>query len=184
MIHYKELPDQELIELLRVDDTRAFAEIMKRYRAPLISFAGNKLGDLPHAEDLVSDVFTYIWEKRDVLVINSNFRGFLFKAVRNGVLAHFRRQKIQREYLDYAMVMAVTEQDRTDHKVRHEELNRYIEKEIAALPKNMREVFCLNRKGNLSRKEIAAQLNMPENSVRTNMGRALKILKRRLRWIL
>ncbi|MNL67317.1 RNA polymerase sigma factor [compost metagenome] len=55
-----------------------------------------------------------------------------------------------------------------------------IEKEIAALPQKMREVFELSRKQNLSHKEIAEQLGISEQTVSKQVTNALKILKTKL----
>ncbi|MNL14213.1 RNA polymerase sigma factor [compost metagenome] len=64
--------------------------------------------------------------------------------------------------------------------MRHNNLVALIEKEIEALPEKMRIVFELSRKNAMTRKEISEHLGLPENTVRTNMNRALKILKGKL----
>ncbi|MNE57830.1 RNA polymerase sigma factor [compost metagenome] len=73
-----------------------------------------------------------------------------------------------------------TNQNATDYLIRHNDLSALIEKEIAALPRRMREVFELSRKTNLSRKEIANELNLSEQTVKSHMHHALRILKTKL----
>jgi RNA polymerase sigma-70 factor (ECF subfamily) len=52
-----------------------------------------------------------------------------------------------------------------------------IESEISALPPKMREVFELSRKLNYTHREIAIQLNLSEQSVRSHVKGALRILR-------
>jgi RNA polymerase sigma-70 factor (ECF subfamily) len=59
-------------------------------------------------------------------------------------------------------------------------MEELIEKEIAALPPKMREVFELSRKANLNYREISEKLNISDNTVKKQMSNALKILRSRL----
>lgn len=55
-----------------------------------------------------------------------------------------------------------------------------IEKEIDALPPKMREVFKLSRQHHLSHSQIAAKLDISEQTVSKQITNALKILRTRL----
>jgi RNA polymerase sigma factor (sigma-70 family) len=68
----------------------------------------------------------------------------------------------------------------TDNYIREKEFSQIIEKEIAALPDKMRQVFELSRRQNLSRKEIAEKLNLSEKTVKNQITNALKILRGKL----
>jgi RNA polymerase sigma-70 factor (ECF subfamily) len=68
----------------------------------------------------------------------------------------------------------------TDIQLRERELQRIIDKEIAALPPKMREVFLLSRKEYLSHKEIAIRLNISEHTVKNHIKAALKTLRQSL----
>ncbi|MNL51185.1 RNA polymerase sigma factor [compost metagenome] len=71
----------------------------------------------------------------------------------------------------------------TDHLVRENQMAILIEKEIAALPLKMREIFEMSRKQHLSHKEIADQLQLSEQTVSKQVSNALRILKAKL-WFL
>ncbi|SMC98125.1 RNA polymerase sigma factor [Pedobacter nyackensis] len=180
MTDYKELSDVELVDLLRTSDHSAFNEIVKRYSGLLINFAYRRVADLPLSEDIVCDVWADLWEKRLELVIHKGLEPFIFTAVRNRVLDHHRHQKVSQKYIDNFRDFLSEEYNKTDHLVRYNDLLTLIEREIAALPENMRKVFELNRKTDMTRKEIALSLNMPENSVKSNMQRALRMLRSQL----
>lgn len=65
----------------------------------------------------------------------------------------------------------------TDHLARERMLAKQIEKEIENLPPRMREVFELKRKQNLSYKQIAIAMNISELTVKTQMNKAIRILR-------
>lgn len=180
LVNYDELPDLELVSLLRTSDHSAFNEIVRRYSGLLINFGYKRLGDLPLAEDLVGDVWADLWEKRATVNISCALGAFLVTSIRNRFLDYIKRQKISQKYIDNFYNFLSKEHSSTDYLIRHNDLLKLIELEIAALPENMRKVFEMNRKTNMTRKEIAWNLNIPENTVKTNMHRALIILKNRL----
>jgi RNA polymerase sigma-70 factor (ECF subfamily) len=64
--------------------------------------------------------------------------------------------------------------------VREKQLAAIIEREIAALPPKMREVFVLSRKEYLTHKEIAELLGISEQTVSKHVTNALKILRVKL----
>nr|WP_121272565.1 RNA polymerase sigma-70 factor [Pedobacter schmidteae] len=177
---YNHLPDAELVGLLKSDDSQAFTEIFNRYRSLLYIFAYKKTGNREEAKDIIHELFLMLWEKRAALNISFGLPAFLFTALRNRIFDLYKHKKVSQRYLDTFQEYLDTTQDGTDYLVRQNDLAALIEKEIAALPFKMREVFELSRKTNLSRKEIAEQLNLSEQTVKSHMHHALKILKTRL----
>jgi len=180
MADYKELSDAELVGLLRASDDAAFIEIFNRYSTLLFSFTYRRLNDKELSKDLVHDAFAGIWEKRLTVNIPGELAAFLFVVVKNRILDHYKHQKVLHKYADHFQEYLNQTQNNTDHLARHNELSTLIEKEIAALPEKMREVFELSRKTDMNRKQISEYLNMPENTVKTNLHRALKILRSKL----
>lgn len=180
MAGYSSYTDQELLDLLKSGDHLAFSQIFERYGSLLVSFACRKVYDKQIAEDIVHDVFADLWAKRTVQQISKGFEPFMFTAVRNRILDHYKHQKVSQRYLDNFKEYLSQTEDSADHLIRQHDLSSLIEREIAALPEKMRVVFELSRTTDMSRKEIAVHLDMPEETVKTNMHRALKILKGRL----
>lgn len=177
---YKGSTDSELITLLNDGDALAFGEITERYTLLLTNFAYRRVGDLSLAEDIVYDVWADLWERRETNFIKITLLPYLFTIVRNRILDYIRRQKVSEKYMDHFRASISNDPPPSDYLVIYNDLAALIEKEIAALPENMRIVFELHRNRNMTRKEVAEFLNMPENSVKSNMQRALKILKGRL----
>lgn len=183
MADYKNFSDTALVDLLKQGDNVAFIEIFDRYYILLFSFACRRLNDKEIAKDLVHDAFAAIWEKCQTVNIPGELAAFLFTVIKNRILDHFKHNKISKKYADDFERHIQDTQNVTDHLVRHNELMALIDKEIAALPEKMRLVFELSRHTTMNRKEISEHLGLPENTVKTNMHRALKILRRKLSFL-
>lgn len=180
MKKYRKSSDLELTIKLKEGNHYAYTEIYNRFKLPLYSFLWKRLGDKDEVLDILHEVFLTIWEKRAEINYNSSLSGYLFSAVRNKLLDRIAHEKVKQRYIDSFYDFINNTHIPADHLVRSNELSYYIEKEIIKLPPKTREVFELSRKSNLSRKEIADKLGISENTVKSHMHQALKILKLKL----
>ncbi|SEO95486.1 RNA polymerase sigma-70 factor, ECF subfamily [Mucilaginibacter gossypiicola] len=180
MTGYHNLTDNDLIVLLKEDDHLAYAQIYDRYKYILHAHAVNKLRDKEEAMDIIQEVFTYLWAKRQHIEFTGNLSGYLYGAVRNAVLNKITRGLVQEKYLNSMKSFSMHESVVTDHRVRENQLKAHIEREIAMLPPKMKEVFELSRKEYLSHKEIAWKLHISEQTVSKQITNALRILKVKL----
>ncbi|EHQ30937.1 RNA polymerase sigma factor [Mucilaginibacter paludis] len=181
MADYSILSDNELIDLLKESDHVAFTEIYRRYAYLLLVHAYKKLQYEEQAKDVIQDLFTSLWLKRDIVIADGNLAGYLYISMRNKILNLLARQKVESKYIHSLNNYIVTNSNSsTDHLVREKELKAYIHKEIQALPRKMRVVFELSRNEQLNNREIALRLDTTENNVSKQVNRALRILKAKL----
>lgn len=180
MASYSSFTDLELTNLLKSGDHSAFLEIYSRFQGLLYVYACKIIKDEEDAEDIVQEVFLYLWDKRSTLILKSSISSYLYSAVRFKFFNLLDRKKIRTDYKISFQQFLDQGEYMTDNYIREKEFSQLIEKEIAALPDKMREIFELSRKHHLSRKEIAAQLNLSEKTVKNQINNALKILRRRL----
>ena len=180
MMTYSGLSDTELTDLLRSGDRTAFTEIFDRYNSLLYIHAFRKFNNKEEARDAVQEAFAMIWAKRENLVVKSNLVGYLYTCVQHRILDQISRNKTARNYLVSLQNFIDEVKESTDDLIRLKQLSAIIDQEINALPNKMREVFELSRKENLSHKEIAAKLNISEETVKSQVKNALKILRIKL----
>lgn len=171
------LTDTELTALLQAGDEQAFAEIYHRYKRLLYLFAFKRLGDREEVTDIVQDVFLSLWQNHASVQITYTLSTYLHSAVRNKIVDRLARKQVSQRYIESFEIFREAAVNATDHLVRSKELEAIIEKEIAALPPKMRQVFELSRKTNLSRAEIAQELGLSEQTVKSHVQHALKLLK-------
>lgn len=177
---YTRYSDEQLALLLKQGDRAAYTEIYQRYKSLLYVFTLRRLGDREDSKDLISELFVSLWARHDDFALKTSLSSYLYTATRNRIVNVIEHKKVQERYLDSFQGYLDAAEDNTDHLVRNKELSALIDLEIAALPAKMREVFLLSRETHLSRKEIAAQLGLSEQTVKSHMHHALKTLKSRL----
>jgi RNA polymerase sigma-70 factor (family 1) len=180
VMDYDRLSDEKLAELLSDQDRNAFAQIFKRYNSILLIHAYKKLEQQEVAEDIVQEVFSMLWQKRESLNIATNLSGYLYASVKNKALDLIARKKTETKYVDSLKHFVANSTVVTDHLVREKQMREIIEREIGRLPSKMRVVFELSRNQHLSHKEIASKLNLNEQTVTDQIKKALKILRTRM----
>jgi len=169
--------DEELVDLLKSGDEAAFAEIYERYWSVLFLHARNLLRENEEAADIVQELFTGLWSKAASIQLTGALSSYLYKAVRNRVFDHLKHKKVMNDYLKSINDFMLGEQFVSDSLLREKELALIIENGINALPPKMREIFILSRKQHLSYQQIAAQLNISEHTVKSQVSNALRILR-------
>jgi RNA polymerase sigma-70 factor (family 1) len=180
MNDYSKLCDLELQQLLMTGDAFAFTEIYHRYKGVLHQHAINMLKNRDEAKDVLQEVFTTLWYNHESIQIQSNLSGYLYSSVRNKILNLIAHKNVESKYILSLEDFIKNGEFVTDHRVRERQLTMLIEKEVAALPPKMREIFRLSRFSNLSHKEIAEELSLSEQTVRTQVRNALRLLRVKL----
>jgi RNA polymerase sigma-70 factor (ECF subfamily) len=160
------------------DDYRAFEAIFKRTYPSLCTYANRIVKDHELAEELVDDVFCNVWRNRKRIQINASFRSYLIASVRNKSLDYLRKIKNRRNSALETLIEVANEQSIPLEEIIFEELNHQIEVAIQALPRQCRTIFQMSRNEHLRYKEIAAILRISIKTVDTQMGRALKYLRK------
>jgi len=176
--------DEELFALIKEGNHSAYTQIFDRFYVVLYLHALKILQDEDEAKDIVQELFENIWMKRDFLSLNGSVSSYLYACTRNMVLNLIAHKKVKGRYLDSLEAFMGQETYLTDFYVREKELKHIIEKEIASLPQKMGEIFKLSRTEYLSHREIASKLKLSELTVKTQVKRALKILKPKLDFLI
>ncbi len=157
-------------------------QLFREFFTPLAVFAAKYTGDLDEAKDIVHQVFHNLWEKQKEIDWDRSMKSYLYSSVQNRSLNYIRDRKKftgqegqqDQEHSDF--------RDTTveDQLVSSEEY-REILNAMADLPGRCREVFELSRFEELKYHEIAERLNISVKTVETQMSKALKILREKLR---
>lgn len=174
------LTDAELIVLVRDGDEAAFGEIYRRYFRLLQAHIYKRLGDLEETKDILQELFTQLWNKRETLPETTNFTGYLYIIARNKVFNTLAHQKVSSKYVQSLQEFIGEANYVTDLALREKEFKAMIDREIDALPEKMRLVFRLSRDSGLSHKEIADELDISEHTVSNHISGALKTLRVKL----
>lgn len=137
--------------------------------------------DRDAAEDIVQDIFFKLWEKKDILTINTSLKAYLFQSAINQSINYNKKYKnsLSREGIFNAELGSET--DFTSQQMDFKETSIRVDAAIKALPEACRTIFVLSRYEQLSYKEIAKQLEISVKTVENQMTKALKHLRN---WLL
>jgi len=168
--------DLALLASIMEGDRKAFAEIFERYHDLLYNHAYNKLRDRDEANDVIQEVFVKLWNIKAGTEVQ-NLAAYLYTMVRNQVFSLIQHKEVVSVYSNSFQEFKESSDIEADYLIREKQLNEIINKEIAALPPRMREIFELSRKEYLSNKQIAKKLNLSEHTVADQIKKALKQLR-------
>jgi RNA polymerase sigma-70 factor (ECF subfamily) len=167
-------------ELLRSENSEAFREFYNRYWKVLYHKALIRLGNEEDAKDMLQDIFIGIWKNRMRIVIDENATPYLFTALKYAILKKIERDhtigKIHPLNFDNIENLEITHEELVHLKQMEKAINNAIDQ----LPKRMKEVYQLSRQKYLKNKEIAAQLNISEQTVKNILSEAMKRLRKLL----
>ena len=145
-----------LLKLIKQGDQIAFRHLFYQYADSLERFITYYIHDREKSQDLVLDIFTYIWENRQNFEIKLTLKAYLFQAARNKSFTYIRDKKIP-VYLEEMEGMEIVQN--YDSELELQELHHLIEEAVSLLPDKCREIFRKSREENLTNKEIAGQRN-------------------------
>jgi RNA polymerase sigma-70 factor (family 1) len=171
--------DAEMLnERIKSGDIKAFETLFNAYYTHLTLFANRFLNDLDASEEIVSDSFVVLWEKRSTLEFTSSVQSYLYKMVQNKCLNYIKRRKIENEYVSYlAKNNLLDDYPDTWNAYIQKDLESQARKAIETLPEKCREIFKLSRFEHLKNKEIAQKLNLSEKTVERQITIALEKLR-------
>jgi RNA polymerase sigma-70 factor (ECF subfamily) len=180
-IDYEQHTDQILLQQLSQNDQAAFTAIYERYWKSLFREAMNVIRSQKEAEDCVQEVFVSLWNRRQALSITS-LRAYLHTAVRYQCIDRIEKNMIRGGYLeDFTTYLEANQtMPSIEEELYARELAANIDQVMDKMPDKMREVFRLSRQEHLTHREIAARLQISEETVKKQIYLALKILRSNL----
>lgn len=162
------------------DDYSAFEKIFHSSYRYLCYYSSQLVVCQQTAEEIVDDVFCNLWRNRKKIQVSCSFRAYLITSIRNRSLDSLRKTRGIRVYvLDHANSVECKQAIASESLI-YEELSKHVEKAIERLPEQCRLIFRLSREHDLSYKDIARQLDISVKTVDTQIGRALRSIRRSL----
>lgn len=161
-------------------DDLAFERLFKEYFKALHAYALVILRDEEQAEEIVQGIFVKIWEKRELLRVETSVKAYLYRSVHNECLNFIKRNKTREKYEDYTSYSMDGYSESASKKLELKELEMKVQQALNELPQQCRIIFQMSRFEELRYKEIAQQLNLSVKTVESQMGKALKLMRLKL----
>lgn len=147
------------------------------YYADLCNFVNQFIRNETQSEEIVQDIFVYLWDNRQRISITTSVRSYLYAAARNKVLNHIRSEKNRAKLLDQLAKRDVYPSAQPDQITYENQLNEVVEKAVDDLPTQCRKVYTLSRERGYSNKEISKEMNISVKTVENQITIALRKLR-------
>ena len=156
---------------LHNDKKSDFSRVYSIYFPKLVRFAREFVLSTEDAENIIQDIFIYLWEHQEILGSLSNLNAFLFVLVKNRCIDFIRQKKlVERKREEFEMVMdkelqlkMYALQQFDENALSADDIEVILNNAINSVPEKCREVFILSRMEGLKYREIAERLNISTN---------------------
>ncbi|HMI36880.1 MAG TPA: sigma-70 family RNA polymerase sigma factor [Steroidobacteraceae bacterium] len=158
---------------VRAGDAAAFARWVRDHQRMVYSLGLRMLRNREAAEDLTQEVFMQLHERIGTLDTGTHARHWLRRVAMHRAIDQLRRRPPASTGDD--VLSLVDERDAVDHLL----ANR-LRVLVGELPPHPRAVVVLRYQEDLDPAEICQLLEMPLNTVKSHLRRALEVLRERL----
>ena len=161
------------VSLLKKGDRKAYKTIFDSYYKRLYAFALKYVEDSYTAEEIVEDVLLILWQKRHKMREVKNLKSYLYTMVRNASLDYLKEQKkFERYDMEKHDSIELMEQF-----IIEEETHAILFQALDSLPSKCRKVFELSCLEGIKYADIAEDLQISVNTVKSQRSRAIELLR-------
>jgi len=176
------IASKEIVQKILSGDVPSFESVYRYYYPRLNYFAKQYLLDAEASKNVVQDVFTELWDKRNTLQNDTNLNAWLFTVTKNKSLKAISQLKSRQHYDNYikSRQLEINYKSLSDFDTSNfmfEELHTLIESALEKLPPACRKVFEMSRFEDRKNREIAEKLNLSIKTVEAQISKALRSLK-------
>jgi RNA polymerase sigma-70 factor (ECF subfamily) len=174
------LADEDLMELVRDGDARAFEVVFDRHAGAAFSFAYRICGSRVRAEDVVQEAFLSLWRtgvRYDR--VRGSVRSWVLSAVHNRAIDALRRELAtsSRDVGDERLAEQLRAPQETSVEAERRDDARRVRTALEELPAEQRRVIELAYFGGFTNSQIAQMLNLPTGTVKGRMRLGLTKLR-------
>lgn len=185
-----ELTDHELIEATKGGDEAAFAEIVSRYKGPLINFIYRMLDDYDEAVDLTQEAFVRVYFAIERYHSDYAFSTYIYRIASNLAISEIRKRKRRKLFSLTGLFQADPDSEEQyqppdsapgpDEETVTGELRESIARAISSLPDKYKAPIVLREIEELSYEEIAEILGLGLGTTKSRISRGRAILRQKL----
>ena len=192
--HKSEITDAQLVSAALEGDQNAYTHLMERYKEPLKLYVNEYVGYLKHSEgiielaeepqDIVQEAFHKAFQALPSYNPNYKFSTWLYRIARNTAFDYLNKQDREKNNMpttsiheDFAELkeLPATMHNPEEDIINQQEYDKWLTN-IEKLKDDYKLVARMNLIDNFGYKEIADELGMPLNTVKTKIRRAKALL--------
>lgn len=169
--------EKELFLQIAAGNEIAFREIFYRYGSIIRPFIFGIVKDDDITREIIQEVFLRVWLKRETFPAIENPTSWIYRIASNLAFTHFRKQQLEKKVLQTIQNNLPHSVDDSSDMLYGKELESLIDQATQTLSPLRKKIFYLSREQGLSRKEIAHEFNISENTVRNQLAIAVRSIR-------
>lgn len=159
-------------------DESSFRLFYDTYRPKIYTIALRLSADENIAEDVVQDTFLKVWINRANLVNIDNIEAWLYIIAKNAILTLLKRSEQYKLYASEEVRDALLRVfPEADFAIQEKEFQQILDEAISRLPEKQRQAYILSKQEYLKREEIAKELQVSPETVKSNLDKAMKSIR-------
>lgn len=181
------LDEREWVSRTRAGNYAAFDAMFIAYADALCAYAYGLLRSREDAQEIVQDLFLWIWENRARWEVPGQLRTYLYRAVRNRAISIIRHRRVQHLFhlrseaqTEEGLTVPAIGQTEAEERLESADLSERLTRALAALPERSRQAFLLSREHHMTYAQIAEVMQIAPKTVENHLARALSGLRQAL----
>jgi RNA polymerase sigma-70 factor (ECF subfamily) len=185
------LADTDLMLRVKAGDESAFAELVQKYRRPMVSFMYRMAHSAAAAEDLAQEVFLRVYRSRETYEPSAKFTTWLYRIATNLAMNYVRDTRHERpentvsideQDGDTGLTFDISDGALTAEQmlVRRERLAA-IRARVQGLPERQRMAVVMHKYQQMDYRQIAEVLKLSESATKSLLFRAYESLREQLK---
>lgn len=158
----------------------AWKELYRFFYGALCNYAHGIIGDEGEEEDIVQECLVAVWKSGIFFQEMRALSTYLYRAVYHNSLKYLRDKQVRQGRLKQLQIEADEVEDCDFYDAVEEDVVRNLRMVMAELPEQRQRILLLSLEG-LTIQQIATQLGISINTVKTQKKRAYALLKERLK---
>ncbi len=164
-----------IIQKVAEGDSKAFTQLYDYYKEPGLRFIFSIVKDKEEAENMLQEVFVKIWNRRDQINPELNFKAYLFTCLKNMAFDHLKKMDKNQQMLSQYL-LKVKDNHEQDVDVEEVKINMLMSA-MSTLPKKRKMILQLIVNEGKSYQEIAEIMRISKNTVKNQLVKAKQYLR-------
>ncbi len=166
--------DEKLMLQQSKGNKKAFALLYERYFDKLVWYANDYVHDMTKAEDIVQDVFMKLIASPEKFDETKTFSTWIYTVTANRAKNILRHEKTRLHHVQKHKEHQTIGTSKLHHNIDTKHLHQQLQTVYASLSDKEKTMYALRFEQQLSIKEIALHMNIPEGSVKSGIFYLLK----------
>ena len=186
--------EEQLVRRLKKQDEQAFNELVRLYQGRIYRLVFRMIGDQQEAEDLAQEVFVTVFKSITGFRGDSKLSTWMYRVATNhcknrikylGRRARGKKKELD-EIADASAIESATMSTSAyvptpDEQLQGRQIERFVQRALAELPDDQRELVVLRDIENMTYEEIQDVTGLPAGTVKSRLHRARLALAQKVR---